>query len=227
MISHKYKIIFIHIPKCAGSSISDFYFDQPKLDWRTPNYNLLYGWCPERKIHMQHATPKELLETELIDKDIWKSYFKFAFVRNPWDRAYSDYLWLQKDRNIRGGFKDYLHARGCFKTVLNDRSEKGYRGDHLTTQSEYVADANYPLDFIGRFENLHQDISLLNSKLNIEKPFNMHAKNNTKNKLSHYSKFYTNSNKQLVEEVYHNDIKTLNYNFEDVRTGLSFFKSFF
>src|SRR5690606_31345973 len=112
MISHKLKIIFIHIPKCAGSSVKDYYFNKPKLDWRQPNYELLYGWCPKRRIHLQHATPKELIETELIPKEIWDSYFKFAFVRNPWDRAYSDYLWIQKDRNVKGDFKDYIKGLG-------------------------------------------------------------------------------------------------------------------
>ena len=64
MISHQHKIIFIHIPKCAGSSIKDYYFNSPQLDWKTPNYDLLYGWCPKRKIHLQHATSKQLLETD-------------------------------------------------------------------------------------------------------------------------------------------------------------------
>ena len=107
MISHQHKIIFIHIPKCAGSSIKDYYFNSPQLDWKTPNYDLLYGWCPKRKIHLQHATSKQLLETELISEQVFKTYFKFTFVRNPYDRSYSDYLWVQKDRKIKGSFKDY------------------------------------------------------------------------------------------------------------------------
>src|SRR5690606_31521690 len=109
--------IFIHIPKCAGSSMRDFYFDTPNLDWRTPNYELLYGWCPKRRIHLQHATPKELIETGLISQEEWNSYFKFAFVRNPWDRAYSDYLWIQKDRRVKGSFFNYLNGIGEFESI--------------------------------------------------------------------------------------------------------------
>lgn len=226
MISHKHKCIFIHIPKCAGSSIRDFYFDTPKLDWRIPNYELLYGWCPKRNIHLQHATPQELMETGLVSADIWESYYKFTFVRNPWDRAYSDYLWIQNDRNIKGCFKDYLEAKGRFQSVLSDRSHMNYRGDHLTPQVDYISNENYPIDFIGRFETLQQDISLLNIRLNKSKIFNIHSKNNTKNRLSHYSKFYTDTNKKRIEEKYGNDIETLNYDFEDYRKGIGFIKKY-
>lgn len=225
MISHKLKIIFIHIPKCAGSSIKDFYFDKPSYDWKTPDYECLYGWCPERKIHMQHATPKQLIETNLIKLEDWNRYFKFTFVRNPWDRAYSDYLWMKKDRNIRGSFKSFINKEGKFKDVLNNNSIMTYRGDHLTAQSEFAADKQYPLDFIGKFENLKSDIKSINNQLGIRSEFSKHSKENKK-KLSHYSKFYTNSNLELVQSLYLEDIKQFNYRFEDNRSGIHWLKTF-
>ncbi|HLV40541.1 sulfotransferase family 2 domain-containing protein [Xanthomarina sp.] len=227
MISHKHKFIFIHIPKCAGSSIRDFYFDTPKLDWRQPNYELLYGWCPERRIHLQHATPKELIETNLIQKDVWDEYFKFAFVRNPWGRAYSDYKWIMLDSKVKDSFKNFIQKKGAFEKLLNDKSVKEYRGDHLRPQIEYFGDKDYPLDFIGRFENLQEDINKINDILNIAHSFNVHSKNNTKNKLSHYSKFYTDSNKKIIDNVYLEDIVALNYRFEDFRSGFDKFKKLF
>ncbi|MGR7812012.1 sulfotransferase family 2 domain-containing protein [Lacinutrix undariae] len=226
MISHKHKIIFIHVPKCAGTSIKDYYFDTPNLDWKTPNYEQLYGWCPKRKLHMQHATPKELLETELITEKDWSTYFKFAFVRNPWSRSYSDYIWIQKDRQVTGNFKDYLMAKGPFKSVLSDNSQKTYRGDHLTAQVDYVADQNYPLDFVGKFETLQDDIKKINKILGKFSPFDVHAKNNTKHKLSHYSEFYTKTNQKLIEKIYQKDIEVLDYKFQDLRKGIHLIKKF-
>ncbi len=219
MISHKNKFIFIHIPKCAGSSIKDYYFDGVKLNWKVPNYEMLYGWCPERKIHLQHATPKQLIETNLISEAHWNSYFKFAIVRNPWDRAYSDYLWIQKDRRVSGSFKSYINKNGVFDALFNDRSTMNYRGDHLTTQSEFANDPNYPLDFIGRFESLETSIKHINQKLQFDTEFKNHSKRNS-NRLTHYSKFYTNSNLKRVEAKYGEDIEQFNYSFEDQRTGL-------
>ena len=224
MISHKYKFIFIHIPKCAGSSLRDFYFDTPKLDWRLPNYKLLYGWCPKRKIHLQHATSKQLLELDLIKPKDWNEYFKFTFVRNPYDRAYSDYLWLQKDRAIKGRFRDFITKSGVFENVLNDKSVKEYRGDHLIKQTDFFDFSGfYKLDFIGEFERLDLDIEKINKFLGITSEFNYHTKKNISRK-KHYSLFYTDTNKRLFEKYYNKDIKLLNYKFEDKRTGISEYK---
>lgn len=225
MISHKKKFIFIHIPKCAGSSIRDFYFDTPNLDWRTPNYEFLYGWCPKRRIHLQHATPKELIETGLISQEEWNSYFKFAFVRNPWDRAYSDYLWIQKDRRVKGSFFNYLNGIGEFESIMNDNTVKYYRGDHLREQVAYVLDKDYVLDFIGKFENLTSDINKINEKINFSKVFDVHEKKNT-NRFNHYSQFYTGSKKRLVDKKYFKDINNLGYSFEDKRKGLNLLKKY-
>ena len=33
---------------------------------------------------------------EKIDKEIWNSYYKFCFERNPWDKTVSNYFWSKK-----------------------------------------------------------------------------------------------------------------------------------
>lgn len=221
MISHKHNFIFIHIPKCAGSSIKDFYFDKPKLDWKVPNYELLYGWCPKRKIHLQHATSQQLLELDLIKPEVWEDYFKFTFTRNPYDRAVSDYFWLQKDRNIKGKFKDYITKSGVFKSVLRDNSIKEYRGDHLQQQTDFFEfSGQYNLNYIGRFEHLESNIQKINNQLRLSKSFNIHSKKNL-NRKRHYSFFYTKSEQKLVDTHFDNDIKVLGYKFEDKRTVFS------
>lgn len=217
MISHKHKVIFIHIPKCAGSSIKDFIFDNPKLDWRIPHYDVLYGWCPKRKIHLQHATSDQLLDLGLVSKNNWNDYFKFTFVRNPYDRAYSDYLWIQEDRNIKGSFKDYITKSGDFKKVLSNNSVKEYRGDHLLQQTDFFDFKQ--MDFIGKFENIDDDINQLKDILHLDKNFDNHAKKSEHRKY-HYSLFFNKNKKQLVEKYFKNDIDLLDYTFTDKRTGL-------
>jgi sulfotransferase famil protein len=224
MICHRSKIIFIHIPKCAGSSIRDFYFDDPKLDWKTPNYELLYGWCPKRRLNLQHATPKQLIEGNLITEKNWNEYFKFSFVRNPWDRAYSDYKWIKKDSCIKGTFKEYILKTGEFDKIFNDNSIKTYRGDHLLQQIEFVND-DYLLDFVGKFENLHNDITKINNHIGFNKVFDKHEKKNRK-RFKHYSLFYTDTKKKLVEHKFKNDIENFGYHFEDLRKGINKLKKY-
>lgn len=227
MISHKHKCIFIHIPKCAGSSIFKYFIDDIEVKWFKPNYDVLYGWCPDRKIHLQHASSQQLLETGLISEDIWNSYYKFTFVRNPWDRAYSDYLWIQKDCNVKGSFKDFLMAKNAFHDVLTDDSKKTYRGDHLLPQTNFFSfDGLYKMDFVGRFENLTQDLEHVKAHLQLSKVFSEHQKKNAERK-DHYSHFYSGSHKKLVSKLYYEDLIQLNYHFEDKKTGFNRFKNYF
>lgn len=227
MISHKHKFIFIHIPKCAGSSIEEHFFEGMSFNWRKPNYEKLYGWCPERKIFLQHATSKQLLEEGLISEEHWNDYFKFTFVRNPWDRAYSDYLWILKNPKVKGSFKQYIHATGGFKEIFNNRESNAYRGDHKTPQLDFFdLDGKYKMDFIGHFENLQDDMLAVNNILKVKSAFNTH-RNKSPMRKAHYSFFYNKSKRKLVADYYKKDIESLNYSFENNKEGLHLIKDLF
>jgi Txe/YoeB family toxin of Txe-Axe toxin-antitoxin module len=213
MISHKHKCIFIHIPKTAGTSINTFFHPGVKFHYKTPDYERLFGWCPKRQLHMQHATAKQLLETELITQEQWDNYYKFTFVRNPWDRAYSDYLWIMNDRKVKGTFSEYLNKQGGFKEIFTNQNNADYRGDHLWPQTDFF-DLEGPLrlDYIGKFENFPKEINFILKELQINKTFDSYE-NRQEKLLKHYSDFYNRRTKRLVENVFKNDIQLLKYDF--------------
>ncbi len=224
MISHKHKCIFIHIPKCAGTSIKYFLFPDEEIHWFKPNYEVLYGFCPERKIFMQHATSQQLLETGLVTKEQWDSYYKFTFVRNPWDRAVSDYFWLMNDQKIKDSFKNYLHKRGKFTNVLHDAGTKHYRGEHVIPQSDFFSEeGTLKMDFVGRFENFSEDMNKVVRVLGGSEEFDTHINKGLKKK-HHYSKMYSNKLRDRVAEMYQQDIAQFGYTFEDQRTYFDHFK---
>ena len=76
MIVEKRKCIFIHIPKTGGTSIE--YFFKKKGGQR------------------KHALPRKI-KKEFPSK--WENYYKFAFVRNPWDRFVS--LWVKFKEEVK------------------------------------------------------------------------------------------------------------------------------
>ena len=81
-ISDKAKILFFHVPKCAGSSLHLFL--KEKYGDHTPD--------PLPPVH--HVRVKDYLKYNPGKKD----YFKFCFIRNPFDRllsAYSDYTQIR------------------------------------------------------------------------------------------------------------------------------------
>lgn len=219
MISHEYKCIFIHIPKTAGMSVISFFYPGVRFHHTEPDYERLFGWCPKRKLHMQHATAKQLIETGLVTEKQWAEYYKFTFVRNPWDRAYSDYKWIQNFSGIKGSFKSYIKKEKAFYNILNDNSNHDYLGDHLLLQTDFFDfEGAFQPDFIGRFENFSKDIGNILHNLSIDTQFNVFE--NSSSRVKEYSWFYTNSNKRLIEKIFDKDIKMLNYKFHDRRTGL-------
>ena len=101
MINHKYKFIFVHIPKCAGSTM-EFLGKKGLLGGK---YNkMISGWDERNKVYLQHCTILQFKKLYNIDVE---SYFTFTFVRNPWDRAVSDFkAWSRKSTPHRELIKD-------------------------------------------------------------------------------------------------------------------------
>ena len=111
MISDRLRCIFIHIPKTAGSSIEDVLFPHPRTTeqfWGLPNKYQTGG--------LQYLMAKHIkLE---VPSDIFNSYFKFTVIRNPWDKAVSQFCYTQQKRpdllkllnlSQNSSFQEYLH----------------------------------------------------------------------------------------------------------------------
>lgn len=93
-----------------------------------------------------------LTSRRLMPADIFKRYFKFAFVRNPWERLVSEYEFLLnspqhgRHRRVRkmNGFSEFIQMQ------INR---------HDAHQLNMLCDRNGRLltDFIGKMENLDRD----------------------------------------------------------------------
>ena len=200
MISHEHKFIFIHIPKCAGSSIEQSLFGEPHVEWDQ-----------KRKIWKQHATAAQIREYYCND---YNSYYSFAFVRNPWDKIVSDYFWIQKNWRIKDTFKNYLTLKGKF----NDPRLRFPPTSHRTRYDHIIPQCNFILDdkdeaivkFIGRFENLQSDFDTICDKIGIPRKELLYT-NRTWH--DHYTKYYDDETRQIVAEKYAKDIEYFGYKF--------------
>lgn len=225
MISHEHKCIFIHISKCAGSSIeAAFGIDLYKYD--VADKINLYGWDKEFRGFLQHATPQQLLGNNLISKQEWDNYYKFIIVRNPWDRSYSDYKWLMREIKKKDSFYNYLNSSGNFKECLTDKTSIIYRGDHLYKQVDYffVNDKKINYDKVIRFEELDSQLPILAKDLGLNKDFFNKKENADHLRKKHYSKFYNYVRKKMVQRHYSEDISFLNYEFEDRKKIIDWFR---
>ncbi len=227
MISHKHKCIFIHIPKCAGTSIEsklghwENFNGRKGQDHRTiknienpyiiPKNIVSPDYIIEilRKIKLQYFNKVENPKNKYtVTKKQYKSYFKFTIVRNPWSRAFSWYNNVIRDSihlNKYGISKDI-----SFKKFLILYAGKGA----LKPQVYWLKDlsGNIPIDFIGRFENLEIDTKNIFKKLNIEQISLPHKIKGTK---EDYRKYYDEETNNIIKKVYKEDISLFGYTFDN------------
>lgn len=202
MICQKHKFIFIQIPKTATTSISKVirpFSDLTKEEQKiviTPALGKLW----RNALRARHSTYNEYAAKH---PEECKNFFKFAFVRNPWCRMASFYI-FQKNSNFLA--LPSLSATASFKDFLL-ASE-----DYIElTQYDYVNgfDDN---SFIGRFENLQQDFDIICDKIGIPRQKLPHS-NKTEHK--HYAEYYDDETREIVAQKYADDIKFFGYKFGD------------
>ena len=176
MISHKYKCIFIHIPKAAGTSIEKKLGHFKELKRNVQDHSTVREIEPLRISHAWHLYRSDnlyLMAKKLKKKrerrnhvtiEQYNDYFKFTFIRNPWSRTYSWYKNVMRDdfhKLAHGITKDL-----AFKEFLIKYIDKSWA---LQSQLFWLQDmeGNIPMNFIGRFENLEEDFKKVANILDI------------------------------------------------------------
>ena len=213
MISHKHKAIFVHVPKTAGSSMR-MYFG--KRGFGPVEYHAPDGSNDDITGVYVNGTAWRIKRNLL---NVWDDYFKFAFVRNPWDRFASNYFFLinefEKEQNNPTGVhpQDFLDKAkhiasfGSFKKMVMD----GTVLHNVPTQYGILKiNDSVGVDFIGKTENLQEDFNIICDKIGIP-PQQLPHKNKTKHK--HYTEYYNDETKQIVAEKYAKDIEHFGYEF--------------
>jgi chondroitin 4-sulfotransferase 11 len=193
MIDHNLKCIFIHIPRTAGHSISAI------LDYNIKN-------IPQSERLSRHAFS---FEYENRFPEEFKDYFKFTFIRNPFDRLvsawircyklYSNKSYIAKSHNDVEFFNSKIKPE--FTSFIKNHLHLYVGKSHFRQQYQWLRNCHY--DFIGRYEHLSTDIQLLCSHLNIT---GYDIKHLSATKRTDFSRYYTEESKHIVTSLYKKDI---------------------
>jgi hypothetical protein len=233
MICHQYRCIFIHIPKAAGQSIESVFLKLLNLTWETraplllcPNANPEVG--PPRLAHLK---AREYVGCSYLPQEEFSAYFKFAFVRNPWDRLVSFYKYMGPRNGLP--FKEFL--MGPFRKDLWVN-----RQWFVGPQSSFVCDSrgNLLVDFLGRFERLQADFNTVAHRLALPSSTLPHRNKSKRQKFASffsprellsrvrilfgsgkpnrcrsYQDYYDDESKDLVAQLYADDLERFGYRF--------------
>lgn len=185
------KCIFFHIPRTGGISIA----------------NTLFG--DNGAGHMTVKVAKDFFA------DDYYKFYKFSFVRNPYDKLISSYFYLKK-----GGFhqgdedwvKGHLSEVTSFENfVLEWLSEDKFTERfHFQPQSYFLKDENGDIDlnFIGRYESIYTDFDVVRKELKIRTSL---LRLNSSDKPSSVENHYSKEMKDKIYQLYKEDFLLFDY----------------
>lgn len=183
----KYKCIFIHIPKCAGTSIKNSLFSS-KFDSHMP-----------------------LNFYERSHPEFFRQAFKFSIVRNPITRAYSAYRYIKFGNNLRNHkYKELINKYDNFDSFIYYwlSPENAKKIHFFNPQYEYLTNSlgNISVDFIGKYESLETDFFKIQEMLGVFKNLK-HDNPSSGNDGTVYKK----QTVDILNEVYKKDFELFGY----------------
>lgn len=220
-INHEKKAIFIHIPKTAGSYVSNALV---KYYGFTNYLNVLVNKRPEHDIICNTnkfpivLTGNQMYDNSFFNKFIgilkycqtsdyineqcnmdsnkWKSYFKFCFIRHPYSRIISAWKHIKKIFPNTLSFEQYI--------LQNKYKVSNIEYGHIfMSQTKHITNSSGTcgVNMIGRFENLEKDLEIILRKIGIQQIIH------NKKKINSSGNFNLKINKKIL--------KIINYLFDD------------
>lgn len=155
-----------------------------------------------------HETLEQLYN---LNKAEVTTFFKWTFIRNPFDRIASAYHYFHGQTETQREIMKFRKLENGFSQFLRNITTFIPTSQHLRTIENFLKCSNpdVKMDFIGRFENLESDWSNLLSILNIPQ-FQLPKSNESKFKPldKTYIELYNEEDKAIIKGVYGEELNT-------------------
>ena len=206
-INRYYKTLFVHIPKCAGTSIEKIldmstlneYFSHKRIHSNRMQIPV-EKFNEEEYTNCVNKTPQHMTYSEMCKViDNIDSLFKFSIVRNPYSRLVSQYEYSKsfiKDADTFANLINCLDYKNATRIKLFD--------GHLETQTSYLENFDGK---IYRFENIQECIDDLKQY----SPVTIIPHANKREYTKPYMEYYTPELLEKVQKFYTEDFINFNY----------------
>lgn len=195
IVSPRLRLIFIHIQKTGGSSIE----------------HALRQLDPGIGSHLyedrRHIPAREF--SRMVPREVWEGGFKFAFVRNPWDRLVSWHCMCLQNPPTNAFQRAVRERHADFADFIRCAGDPDLARVRMP-QADYLCDGDGALlvDFVGRFERLEEDFARLGLPAS-----GMLPRLNT-SRHDDYRRYYTDELREIVAERFARDCAHFGYSFE-------------
>jgi hypothetical protein len=228
-INYDKKIVFIHIPKCAGSFTKNYlvqnygfsfeenddYNDDDSVDSNKSQKSKRY--IKHFKNYHKHEDDdykKGLFDIYNTDKFFsyanipsFKDYKFFSFVRNPYTRFISGYIYFKNNKFVEQDEQYFVDINTLIKN--KDKLSKGAYSHIFITQKQHLGHSNY---IIGRMENLEDDLTGILKELDVEKTGdNLLIKRNNNTYEKKFYEYYDTNILKFVNEFFDEDFKEFHF----------------
>ena len=199
IISHKYKFVFIHIPKTAGTFVTELLLSLDK--------DAINLYSDDNNGHQTFFLIKQMKIYDTI-----KNYTFFTIIRNPIDKLISWYNFTKNYESFSSMLEHPDVVNGCTNNI------------YLYTLHEHNI-TNDPKIILIKLENLKEQLLILFKQLNIDTT-NININSFFENKINVSDKLFTKenlkqnnettniiknkilNNKALIEELYYYNLYT-------------------
>ena len=202
---------------CTGSRSNPKQIEDKSIDYPSKNNINKDGYI----IFHSHTTP-ELFWNRIKNKEIYKNYKWCSMARNPWEACVS-YFWFSM--SAHASLSEAIKQEE-FRHVFNDWLNHDGEADSYTsaekiqvTPIQLISEINEgciseKIDYYIRFDKLQLDYKTVTYLLDVPSFPLRKFKSSFKQLNKHYSWYYSNESRKLVEEYFPKTINKFKYKFE-------------